>query len=567
MRTKDLFWLLPFAFLAVFYFYPLLTILWMFLGQGDVGRTVSDMIRSTYLWKVTGFTIWQALLSTVLTMIVGLPGAYIIARYQFPGKSLFKALTGVPFVLPPLVTAMAFDSLLGGRGWINTLLMDTFRLDSPPIQFSQTLAAILLAHVFYNTTIVLRIVGDFWSHLDPRLTAAAQVLGAGRWTVMRTILLPILWPAIATAALLVFIFDFTSFGVILILGGPHFSTLETEIYYQTTALFDLPYAAILAMIQIACTTGLTLLFNYASAKRTHYLNLRTEYHTQTALHSARGRTVFSLVIAGILCLLVMPILSLSAHSFLQLPANNAQTGPMSVGITFEYFRQLFTSTQSSVFSVPPLNAIRTSFSYAAITVLLSISLGFPTAWLLSQPDQTHRLGGMISRTFNALLLLPLGTSALTLGFGFIIAFGHPPLDLRSSPLIIPLAHTLVAFPFVVRSLTPALASIKPALRQAAEVLGASPWKVVRTIDLPLIGRALIVAATFAFTISLGEFGATTILSRPEFPTIPIAIFRSLSHPGGQSYGQALAMSTLLMACCLVGMLAIERLRLSSSGEL
>lgn len=567
MTKKSILWLLPFAFLAVFYFYPLLTILGLFFSQGDVGESVKDMVGSAYLWKITGFTIWQATLSTIITMIVGLPGAYIVARYQFPGKSLFKALTGVPFVLPPIVTALAFESLLGPRGWVNASLMEIMRLDTPPVHFSQTFTAIILAHVFYNTTIVLRIVGDFWSRLDPHLTAAGRVLGADRWRVFRTILFPILWPAMATAALLVFIFDFTSFGVILILGGPHFSTLETEIYYQTTALFDLPYAAILAVIQIVCTTLLTLVYNYAAERRAHFLNLRSSFHTLRPLRYASGRIIYIFVICAILCLLVLPIISLGTRSFIEFSPSHSQTSPIPNGISFEYYRKLFDSTQSSVFSASPITAMRTSFTYAIITVLLSLFLGLPTAWLLSQSRQTHTLDGRISHLFDSILLLPLGTSAITLGFGFIIAFGQRPLDLRASPLIIPLAHTLVAFPFVVRSLIPSIASIKPRLRQAAGVLGASPWKVIQTIDLPLIGRALIVAATFAFTISLGEFGATTILSRPEFPTMPIAIFRSLSRPGGLNYGQAMAMSTLLMFCCLAGMLAIERLRLTSSGEL
>jgi thiamine transport system permease protein len=167
---------------------------------------------------------------------------------------------------------------------------------------------------------------------------------------------------------------------------------------------------------------------------------------------------------------------------------------------------------------------------------------------------------------DALLLLPLGTSAVTLGLGFIVALDTPPLDLRSSPILLPLAHTLVALPFVVRSLVPALRSIRPRLRQAAAVLGANPAQVWREVDLPLVGRAVIVAATFAFTLSLGEFGATAIIARPEHPTVPVVIYRLLGLPGALNYGQALALSTILMVVCTVGILAIERLRVGEVGE-
>ena len=164
-------------------------------------------------------------------------------------------------------------------------------------------------------------------------------------------------------------------------------------------------------------------------------------------------------------------------------------------------------------------------------------------------------------------MLPLCTSAVTLGFGFIVAFNRSPVNLRASPLLLPLAHTLVAFPFVVRSLLPAWRSILPQLRHAAAVLGAGPFLVWREIDLPLVGRAAIVAAAFAFTISLGEFGATALLARPEFPTVPVAIYRYLSQPGALNYGQALALSTILMVFCGAGMLAIESLRVGDVGEL
>jgi thiamine transport system permease protein len=161
---------------------------------------------------------------------------------------------------------------------------------------------------------------------------------------------------------------------------------------------------------------------------------------------------------------------------------------------------------------------------------------------------------------DALFMLPLGTSAVTLGLGYLVAMDQPPLDLRGTPALIVIGHTLVALPFVVRSLLPALQAIQPALREAAATLGASPRRVFVEIDLPIIWRALAVGAVFAFTVSMGEFGATSMIARPELPTIPIAIYRFLSQPGALNYGQALAMSTVLMTVCVVGFVAMERLR-------
>jgi thiamine transport system permease protein len=144
--------------------------------------------------------------------------------------------------------------------------------------------------------------------------------------------------------------------------------------------------------------------------------------------------------------------------------------------------------------------------------------------------------------------------------GFIIVFNRPPFSNLSFPILLPIAHSLVALPFVVRTLSPALQSISYSLRNAARVLGASPWQVWREIDLPLLSPALIVSTIFALTISLGEFGASSFLSRPEYPTLPVAILRYISQPGALNYGQALAMSTILMLVCAGGIFVIERIQ-------
>ncbi len=563
MRRSFLLWALPLAFLAVFYFYPLGRILQVSFGRGEGGLLVplAEALSSPYIRHVLSFTFGQALLSTALTLLVGLPGAFLLARYQFRGKALLQALTAIPFVMPTLVVAAAFNALLGPLGWLNLGLMRLFGLEAPPVQLANTLAAILLAHVFYNTTIVLRMVGDFWSRLDPRLGQAARVLGAGRWQALQRVTLPLLAPAVTAAALLVFIFDFTSFGVILVLGGPRFATLEVEIYYQTISLFNLPMAAALSVLQLACTLGLTVLYTRLSRRLSLPLSLRPRQITQRRLSSWRSRVLAGVLVTFLLVMLVLPLGALAARSFIRLGADRGQFSPVKQGWTLDYYRELTVNRRGSLFYVPPLTAIGNSLGYAGATVLFSLALGLPAAWALASREDRWT-----NRVLDPLLMLPLGTSAVTLGLGFIVAFGRFPVHLLTSPLLIPLAHTLVAFPFVVRSLAPALRSIRPRLRQAAAVLGAAPGQVVRTIDLPLVGRALLVAATFAFAISLGEFGATALIARPEYTTVPIMIYRFISQPGALNYGQALALSTILMVVCGAGLLAIERLRIAEIGE-
>jgi thiamine transport system permease protein len=558
-----LLWVVPLSFLVVFYFYPLVSIIKISLARSQAGilSPLIGAINSPIPWRVLGFTLWQAMLSTIFTLALGLPGAYLFAHYSFRGKSILQAMTGIPFIMPTLVVAAAFNALLGPNGWINIGLMQLFKLSSPPIQFTNTLTAILVAHVFYNTTIVLRMVSNFWSHLDPHLNQAARMLGANRWQAIRWVTFPILAPAIAAAALLVFIFDFTSFGVILILGGPKFATLEVEIFYQTISMFNLPMAAVLSIMQLACTLGFTIIYTRLIRRLSIPLTLKSRNITQRRLTTARSKVMASAITLTLITLLILPLLALAVRSVTRLEPNRGEQMVTSPGFTLDFYHDLQLNTNNSIFFAPPLTAIIVSLGYALATTLLALILGFPAALALSRD-----ISSPINRGLDSILMLPLGTSAVTLGLGFIIALDKPPLDLRSSWILVPLAHTLVAFPFVVRNLTPALRSIRPRIRQAAAVLGASPVNVLRFIDIPLIARSLLVAATFAFTISLGEFGATSLIARPEYPTLPIAIYRLISRPGESNYGQALALSTILMLVAGGSMLLIDRMRIGDIGE-
>jgi thiamine transport system permease protein len=551
-----LLYLVPLVFLAIFFFYPLVSIFVLsFAPEGTLDLSeLPKLIRSDYYARTLWFTIWQATLSTLLTLTLALPGAYVFARYQFRGKSLLLALTTIPFVLPTVVVANAFTAWLGPRSWLNQALMTLFGLDRPPINLQFTIWIILLAHIFYNYTIVLRIVGGFGANLNPRIEEAARMLGARPRDVLWHVTLPLLRPAIAAAALLVFIFCFTSFGVILILGGPRFATLEVEIYRQTVNFFNLPLAAALSIVQILFTFSLMWVYTRLQARTTVPLDLRPRVHTQRRAASLRDRLIVGANVALMLVLLLSPLLALVERSF-----------RLGGEFNLRHYGELFVNRRDSILYVPPIQAVINSLGIALAVVGLALVVGLISASLLARPGRRRGIR-RLQAVFDPLLMLPLGTSAVTLGFGFIIALDEPPLNLRTSLLLLPLAHTLVAFPFVVRSLLPGLRGIKPSLREAASIMGASPWQVWRQVDLPIVGRALLVGAVFAFTISMGEFGATSLIARPQTPTMPVAIYRFLGQPGALNYGQALAMSTLLMLVCAAGMIAIERFRVGDIGE-
>ena len=539
--NRILLWCLPLAFLTVFFFLPLSKIITLTFSL--VTFTVDNL-------RIAGsalrFTFYQATLSTLLTLLLGLPSAALFARYNFRGKSLLRALTAVPFMLPTVVVAASFHSLLGPHGLINGFLpSSTF-----PLHFSP-FTLILLAHVFYNTTIVIRIVGAALSSLDSKLEQTARSLGADSLDVWTNITLPLLRPSVLAASLLVFLFDFTSFGVILLLGASQFSTLEVEIYTQTVKQLNLPLAALLSVIQLLCTLIVSLLYTRFGIRNTPLAPRST---------SIKPQTFQQRIFVGFLCLLlftffVLPLASLPIRSLFRLEADRGQRGEVQYGFTTDYYEELFINRRGSVFYVPPIQAAVNSLAYAAATTGLSLLLGFPAALALARPTRLEKF-------IDPLIMLPLGSSAVMLGLGFLLIFGR----WLTSPLMVPFAHTLVALPFVIRTLQPAIASIPDRLRQVASSLGASPFNVWRTIDAPILRRATLAAAAFAFTISLGEFGATLLIARPEYPTIPVAIERFFSQPGGLNYGQAMAMATVLMIIAVASILLIEKFRLPGAGD-
>ncbi|WP_435846662.1 ABC transporter permease [Streptomyces chrestomyceticus] len=534
---------LPLAFFALFFAYPVAAIVGRGLkdgGQWQLGRA-GEVLSDPDVLHVLWFTVWQAAASTGLTLLLALPGAYVFARFEFPGKKLLRSVVAVPFVLPTVVVGSAFLALVGRGGVLDDLW--GVRLDT-------SVWAILLAHVFFNYAVVVRTVSGLWGQLDPRQEEAARVLGASRWGAWRRVTLPALGPAVAAAALMVFLFTFTSFGVVQILGGPTFSTLEVEIYRQTADFLDLPTAAVLTLLQFAAVLALLGLHAWTVRRREATLTLVDPAQT---VRRPRGAGQWALLwgtLVVIVLLLVVPLAVLIERSF---------AGPDGYGFTF-YRALQSAASMDSTFAVAPLNALWNSLAYGAAATLIALVVGGLAAAALT------KRGGRLVRGFDALLMLPLGVSAVTVGFGFLITLDEPPLDLRSSWWLVPLAQALVGVPFVVRTMLPVLRAVDERLREAAAVLGASPWRVWREVDLPLVRRALLVAAGFAFAVSLGEFGATVFIARPDHPTLPVAVARLLGRAGELNYGQAMALSTILMVVCAGALLALERIRTDQAGE-
>jgi thiamine transport system permease protein len=523
----------PLAILGVFFVLPVAGMLSLgFWNDGVFDPAgVLEVLSRPRVHRVLWFTLWSATLGTLLSLALGLPAAHVLFRRRLLGAKALRAALLVPFVLPTVVVGVAFRELVGESGPLGFL-----GIDGTPV-------AIIAALVFFNASVVIRVVGGAWESLDPRPAEAAAALGASPAQVLRTVTMPALRPAIVSAATVVFLFCATAFGVVLTLGGLRYSSVETEIYLLTTNLLDLQAAAALSVLQLLVVTG--LLLAAARARRTPDPALarvvaRPRRLTRGDLPALAATTLLVVLVAA-------PLFALVVGS---LRSEDAWT--------LANYRALTTTGEQQALLAPATEALATSLRTAFDATWMSLLLGLSVAVVATRRSRSSA-ERRLRTVFDGLFMLPLGVSAVTLGFGFLITLDEPPLDLRDSPLLVPVAQALVALPLVVRTLVPVLASVDDRLRQAAATLGASPWRASLTVDLPVIGRPLLAAAGFAFAVSLGEFGATSFLARDEHPTLPVVIFGLLGHPGPMNYGMALAASVVLAATTAGVMLAVERL--------
>jgi thiamine transport system permease protein len=532
--------MVPLAVLVVFFVVPVAGMLQRgFFPDGhlDLGG-VLDTLRRPRVGQVVWFTLWSAATATAVTVLLGVPTAYVLHRLTFPGRHLLRGLVTVPFVLPTVVVGVAFRTLLADSGPLGRLALDG------------TPWAIILALVFFNVSVVVRTVGPWWEGMDDRRQEAAAALGASPVQVLRTVTLPALRPAILSAACVVFLFCATAFGVVLTMGGVRYSTVETEIYLLTTQFLDLRAAAALSVLQIVVVVGLLVVTG--RTRRADDAVDRADRRTTVRRPRRTDLPAFA-VLGVVLALVVAPAATLLARSL-------RVDGTWSLA----RYQALGDPDSSPALVVPVTTALANSLRVAVDATMLALTLGVVVAVLVTR--RTSRPGARrLLSVFDAVFMLPLGVSAVTVGFGFLVTLDRPPLDFRGSPWLVPVAQAMVALPLVVRTIAPVLRSIDQRQREAAATLGAGPLRVLVSVDLPVAWRPLLAATGFAFAVSLGEFGATSFLARPDTPTLPVLVYHLVSRPGAENFGMALAASVVLGAVTATVMLAVERLRVGTMG--
>ena len=491
--------------------------------SGDWLSTLAEPKVQGIIW----FTLWQAVVSTVLTLALAIPGAYLLYRRSFPGERIVKALITVPFVLPSIVVAVGFAVFRNVHAfWVE--LGYNFLLE--PVYW------IIAAHVFVNYSIAVRTIGGVWATMDSEIEEAAELDGAGRLKTLLTISLPQLRPAVFAAAALVFLFSVTSFGIVLVLGGGQIQTIETAIYFSATQFLDLETAAALVLIQTLITAA-AFLVGSSLAKGT--VGLEQVYEgspkPRVDLRDLPATLITAVIVIG---LLVMPMLLVVIEAF-----------KVREGFGLQNFFNLSTRGARDLLNISVVDAAGNSIRNMVVAAVIAFILGTLVSWLLVRTKQ---------KLLDLVFLVPLGVSSVVLGFGFLVSFDADWFPLRSSWLIVPLAQALIALPMVIRLVYPALVSIGKEPIEQASLDGANSFQIWKFIESGMIKAVLITALGYAAIISIGEFGASSFLAYGSEGTMPTLLFRLIARPGEQNYGMAMAVSSLLVTLCFAGVYILER---------
>ena len=514
---------MPLVFVAVLFYWPILKI----GSLGFSGNWLAELLETKNV-SVIWFTLWQAGLSSLLTVVVAIPGAYLVYKKSFPGQQFVKALITVPFVLPSIVVAVGFTVFRNIHDFYQDIGL-TFLAD--PVYW------IVAAHVFVNYSIAVRTIGGVWASLDQDVDSAAELDGAGRLRAAISISLPQLRPAIFSAAALVFLFSATSFGIVLVLGGGQVQTIETLIFFAATQRLDLELAAALVLIQTLITATAFLVGSWL-AKGGFGIE---QVFEGTRAPSFDRRDLPAVLISAVIWigLLLMPMVLVFVEAF-----------RVGDGFGLDNFANLGTQGARDLLNITMLDAGLNSLRNMLVAGALAFIFGTLVSWLLIRTK--HRFVELV-------FLVPLGVSSVVLGFGFLVSFDAAWFPLRSSWLIVPLAQSLVALPMVIRLVYPALVTIGREPREQASLDGASSWQTWWFVESKLIRNVLLTSLGYAAIISLGEFGASSFLANGSQATIPTMLFRLISRPGEQNYGMAMAVSAILILLSFLVTYQLSRL--------
>lgn len=530
------------TFLIVFVLFPLTRIFYDAFTNEAGQFTLTNFVQFfTDPFYLRSF--WKSMLlgvsAVITTSVIGVSVAFLLVRYDFPGRGLFSFLTLLPLILPPLVGVLGFVFILGRAGTVNVILMDWFGLQNP-INFMYGMHGVLLVETIHLFPLVTLSVVDALSKVDPALEEAAAGMGAKSWRRFWDITLPLTTPGYVSAALLVFIWTFADFITPLVVGVQ--DLLAPQAYLNIMQFVDRQIfqmgIVISALLVVLAIIFVLVARQYVAIK--DYSSLAYSKIQRRRLGPIQTWLALSLLI---LLLLVSFIPQLGV--LLAAVGRGWALTPFPVHYTLEFFRQVSIETPKFIIN---------SFLFSGLAVILCLAIGVPMAWIMARTKAPGR------GTMDALTTLILAIPGTAIGIAYIRAFNYPlPLidvSLTGMWLILPLVLAVRRLPYTVRGSHSSLLLVHRSMEEAAQNVGATKLRTFRDITVPLIWKGIVVGALFSFLMSIQEASATIFLTLGGWEMIPFGIF-TFYIAGSQS--QAAALGVILIVMCAVSLFIINRI--------
>jgi len=503
-------------------------------------RFLLEFVEDTWNLKVIWFTFYQAFLSALLSLLVGLPGAWLISHFDFPGKRLFQILTYLPFILPSILVVLGMVLFLGNNGLINRLWMWSFDLKEPPFQFLYSLQGILIAHVFYNFPIAIKTIGDQWERLSVKYTMAARSLGASPSKLFFRVYLPLLLPSVLSSFILIFILCLNSFAIILVLGGGlKFTTIEVLIYQLARIELDFQGAASLAFLQVILGIGfLFSLFRGANRSISQELRAKKKLLVEMGRGSV-GAWLGCVYLLVILFFALGPLVSIFFDSLQRYEGGEWH-------FTLHWYREMFSLSEDNSF----LRSLGNSLKIGLGSACLSSFLGIGMAALIHQSKNGWR------KVWEITALFPLALSTVVFGVAWYSLYQNYFGGGVNLTLVIMIMHALLTFPYWVRVVLPALDVVPEQWQMAALSLGQSRSTYFWKILMPWLKKSLIIGFFFSFSLSLGELNSTMMIADDSVRTLPLEIYGAIS---GYRFSYASAVGVILLLLSVTTFVVIQEI--------
>ena len=517
-----------------------------FRGEGEI-----SVWNNTALFRITLFTFKQAFFSVLVSLAIGLPGAWLLGCGKSRFIPLLRSLTAIPFAMPSILVVLGFVLFFGNSGWLNRFI--AVFPGAGPLRILYKPEAIILAHGFFNFPLVVRLAGDGLARARNAYAPAAASLGASPFMTAVTVILPLAVPAIMSAVLLVFLYCFTSFAVVLVLGGgPASTTLPVEIFRQARVFLNYRNAGVLAFLEtlIAVSVFLCYVFFVKKSGRAETdIQERFSEEKRTCLahnsqritaHVSAGGIVKAVYCLAAAVFILGPVISIIAESLLYTPSRSS-----AQAISLRWWLSLGESCLPAL-----LRSLLLAFFSASFACALAILAAGSLKLLENRDSGKGRAASTawvnLVRFFAA---APLISSGIVLGLGWLVVYGKV-----RSPQALVMLHAIIALPFAFSSISEGFRSLPANVLNAAAVSGAGPLRGLVTTALPLSLKRIRSAWGFAAALSMGELNAVMMLGMDNWETLPLYIYRAAE---AYRYGAACAAGTLLILCFAAGFLLSE----------